>query len=252
MPQDHIIPSPRSLLRRPKPEVGRDILVVALTLVTGATDAIGFLRLGGVFTSVMTGNMVLLGVAGARRDAAVAVHVGVTFCGYVIGTLAGARITHRKGGEASVWPRAFTWALIAELGAFAAFGFGWELTHSHPHGTAAYLLITINAIALGIQSSAVIALAVPGLSTTYLTGTLTHLVASLAKGEHPRTQVRSIAILLALIGGAGSGAVVAVHAPRCVPLVPVGSLAFVLIVGMTRFETGRQGRAMGPPERART
>ncbi|HEX5292883.1 MAG TPA: DUF1275 family protein, partial [Streptosporangiaceae bacterium] len=44
----------------------RDALMVALTLVTGATDAVAFTRLGNVFTSVMTGNMVLLGVAVGR------------------------------------------------------------------------------------------------------------------------------------------------------------------------------------------
>src|SRR5690348_14022958 len=35
----------------------RDGLMIALTLLTGAADATTFIKLGGVFTSVMTGNM---------------------------------------------------------------------------------------------------------------------------------------------------------------------------------------------------
>ena len=40
-----------------------------LTFLTGCADAIGFLALGGAFASVMTGNMVLLGLSAGRGDA---------------------------------------------------------------------------------------------------------------------------------------------------------------------------------------
>ena len=79
------------------PSQRRALLVVVLTLVTGVTDAIGFTRLGGVFTSVMTGNMVLMGVAVGRADALLALHVGVAFCAYVIGGFAGAHIAGIAG-----------------------------------------------------------------------------------------------------------------------------------------------------------
>jgi len=41
----------------------RDSLVVLLTVTTGAVDAASFLALGHVFGSVITGNLVLRGVA---------------------------------------------------------------------------------------------------------------------------------------------------------------------------------------------
>jgi len=41
----------------------RHSLVVVLTFDTGCADATGFLALGGAFSSVMTGNMVLLGLS---------------------------------------------------------------------------------------------------------------------------------------------------------------------------------------------
>jgi uncharacterized membrane protein YoaK (UPF0700 family) len=44
----------------------RDILLVVLTLTTGALDAVTFVRLGKVFSSVITGNLALLGIAAGQ------------------------------------------------------------------------------------------------------------------------------------------------------------------------------------------
>ena len=39
------------------------LIAIALTFGSGATDVASFTRLGGVFTSVMTGNIVFFGLA---------------------------------------------------------------------------------------------------------------------------------------------------------------------------------------------
>jgi uncharacterized membrane protein YoaK (UPF0700 family) len=65
--------------------------VIALTVGTGATNVASFTRLGGVFTSVMTANMVLFGLSLATRSAVLAAHTAVAFGGYVLGAGAGAR-----------------------------------------------------------------------------------------------------------------------------------------------------------------
>src|SRR5262249_42978557 len=67
----------------------RDALTIALTLVTGATDAVAFTRLGGTFTSVMTGNLVLLGVSVGRNQLIAFEHVGVAVVAFIAGTVAG-------------------------------------------------------------------------------------------------------------------------------------------------------------------
>src|SRR5258708_8118543 len=46
------------------------VLAAVLTAGTGAADAISFLRLGNVFTSMMTGNLIQVGVAVGRGDPA--------------------------------------------------------------------------------------------------------------------------------------------------------------------------------------
>ena len=209
------------------PERTRDLLIMVLTVASGATDATGFARLGGVFTSVMTGNMVLLGVSAGRRDASLAAHAGVAFLAYVAGCWMGARMAGEAAPGQSIWPRSVTVALSAELAFFLVFGIWWEAVGGHPSMTVTYPMIAVNAIALGIQSSAVLRFGDPRLSTTYLTGTLTHAVASLS-GRHHSVPARSFVILSALVGGAGFGSVLAIEAPRAVPALPIGALAVVL------------------------
>src|SRR5437667_9049483 len=53
----------------------RDLLLNALTLSSGAIDAISFLALGKVFSAFMTGHIAFLGlrVAGARAPGVVAI-----------------------------------------------------------------------------------------------------------------------------------------------------------------------------------
>jgi uncharacterized membrane protein YoaK (UPF0700 family) len=74
----------------------RDNLLVLLTLTTGAADAASFLRLGHVFSSVITGNVVLLGLAAAIRSVPQAIHSIVAVAGYMVGVLIGAPIAGRR------------------------------------------------------------------------------------------------------------------------------------------------------------
>ncbi|HSN03248.1 MAG TPA: YoaK family protein [Acidimicrobiales bacterium] len=206
----------------------RDGLVVTLTVATGSIDAIGLLRLGGVFTSVMTGNMVLLGVAVGKHDASIAIHTGVAFLAYVLGSFVGARVAGHAEENEHLWPRPVVHALALELAVLVVFGLWWELVGATPSTGIEYALLSLNAIALGIQSSAVLRFGISGLSTTYLTGTLTQFIAGLTKRGAP-LQARSAFILLALIGGAAAGASAAIYAPRLAPLVPI--VALVIVVG---------------------
>jgi hypothetical protein len=68
-------PVSRPIQNTPDGAEFRDGLVVMLTLSTGALDAVTFLCLGKVFSSVITGNLALLGVAAAQHDATLALKV---------------------------------------------------------------------------------------------------------------------------------------------------------------------------------
>jgi uncharacterized membrane protein YoaK (UPF0700 family) len=68
------------------------VIAVALTFASGAMDVSSFTRLGSVFTSVMTGNIVLWGLAAARGSLTLASHTAVAIVGYIAGVAGGSRI----------------------------------------------------------------------------------------------------------------------------------------------------------------
>src|SRR5262249_3582400 len=168
----------------------RDSLVVLLTVTTGAVDAASFLALGSVFSSVITGNLVLLGVAAGTGRPELAVHGGVALAGYVAGVMAGAPPAARPHHAAGTRPPRVTVPLAVELAILAAFGVGGELAGTRPAGGGQLALVAVLAAAMGLQAAAVRRLG--QMSTTYLTSTLTALVAGLVTGSKPDGTARSL------------------------------------------------------------
>jgi uncharacterized membrane protein YoaK (UPF0700 family) len=218
----------------------RDLLVVLLTLPTGTVDAACFLHLGHVFSSVVTGTMVLLGVAAGTHDPALAAHAGVALGSYTCGVLIGAPIAVRSAGRraagsagpAATWPPSVTVALAAEFCILAVFCTGWELQGGRPTGTGQLVLLALVSVSMGIQGAAVRQLG--QMSTTYLTGTLTGIVAVLTTWKKPDGLARSLGVLGALIAGAFVSAIVTAHATRWLPAVILLPLAVVLVLSTAR------------------
>ena len=94
---------------------------------------------------------------------------------------------------------------------------------------------------MGIQSAAVRELG--GMSTTYLTGTLTAVITELATRDRKPGLARSIGVLAAIVFGAAIGGLVAEHAPAWLPVVILTPLAMVLIASIA-FELA--GTPPGP------
>jgi len=206
----------------------RNRLVVLLALVTGATDATGFLALGGAFTSVMTGNMVLMGVAVGSADASAVGLILSAFGGYVAGAALGTRVAGTPQSEDPAWPAAVSRALAIELALFGVFAAAWWLLGSDPSRAWGAPLLALTAMALGLQSSAILRFGVPGLSTTYLTGTLTTVVVRLVSRQPLHTVRHSAATLAALIAGAAAGAALVTQLPAATPALQLILLGAVL------------------------
>ncbi len=211
----------------------RQTLVVTLAVVSGATDAIGLLALGGAFTSVMTGNMVLLGVSISSADGTLAASAGFAILAFCAGAALGARVAGSPQKGDRVWPRAVTVGLAVELVFMCVYAAGWWATGGAPGGGAALGLLLSTAVALGIQSSTVQRFGVSGMSTTYLTGTLTTVVIRLASGRGVREVWHSLEILLGLIAGAALGTALVLLAPMFAPLLQLVALGAVVLVGAT-------------------
>src|SRR5438128_11266433 len=81
----------------------RDLLLNALTVSSGAIDAISFLALGKVFSAFMTGNIAFLGlrVAGAGGPGVVAILVSMA--AFAVGVYLSTRIVKPSEGS-GMWP----------------------------------------------------------------------------------------------------------------------------------------------------
>jgi len=245
----------------------RDGLVVLLTVTTGAVDATSFLDLGHVFSSVITGTLVLLGIAAGTHDAALAVNCAVALASYIAGVVAGAPLAARRAGRwlegwpvrrahratrhHEIWPSWLTVALALEFCILAAFCAGWELAGGHPAGVAQRLLLVAVGVAMGIQGATVRQLG--EVSTTYLTGTLTGVISGLVTGRPPEGLRRSLGIFTAVVIGAILAAVLTTYQPALLPVVVLTPIALVVWLASARFgprpapadQAGRADQASG-------
>lgn len=219
----------------------RHTATVLLALNSGVTDAMGFVGLGGVFTSVMTGNLVLLGVSASSVDGPLALRTVSAIISYVVGAGIGARIVRHQVAQESIWPSVITRALTIEFIMFAIFFAGWVFTAGHPNQLVQLGLLMVNAMALGIQSSAVNRFGVPGLSTTYLTGTLTTVVIRLMTGQRLRDVRQSIEILCAMVVGAIVGAFITTHLRMAAPALQLILVGSTLIIARMHFHRAQVG-----------
>ena len=119
----------------------RDWLLFALTVSSGAVDAISFLALGKVFTAFMTGNLVFLGMGIASHPGAPSIiAVLVSMAGFGLGVyLATLIVTPRqtatdddKESVRVVWPPRVTYALAVSLLPHFGFVVLWIATGGSP------------------------------------------------------------------------------------------------------------------------
>ena len=223
--------------------------MVLLAATSGALDALGFLALGGVFASVMTGNLVLLGLSGGTRNGSLAAHAAVAVAGYVVGVAGGRPVTRAGGGRATAPPPAGPAGCpgrAVELGLVVAFAVGWELVRTQVLHPAQLVLVGLAAIAMGVQSAPIRASTGSTVSTTYLTGTLTGVVATVGAGVgRVRDEWGAVAVMAAALVGAAAAGVVLTERSSLAPLVPLVALVGVLVAARTlvRPASGRSRRA---------
>ena len=200
-----------------------EAILLVMTVVTGMVDAVSFLSLGRVLTANMTGNILLLGFAFAGTSGLSIMRSCAALLAFMTGALIGGRMTFGESGPRTA--RAFGSEGVLLLIA-AAISFGLS------ESSALYPLIAVVGIAMGIRNAVVRKLAVPDLTTTVLTLTITGLVAdsALAGGLNPRWQRRCAAVL-AMGGGALAGALMlrySVALPLCVCAITAGGCSMAM------------------------
>src|SRR5712671_4720269 len=184
-------------------------VLLGMTAVTGIIDAVSFLSLGRVFTANMTGNIVFLAFATAHVSGLSIARSLTALLGFLVGAILGGRVMARASADSQTRFAAQAFLLeVAFLFAASICGFGYRgdlLKHSFQP----FALIALTALAMGTRNAAVRKLAIPDLTTTVLTLTITGIGAdsSLANGNNPRL-ARRVGSIAAMFLGAALGAVV--------------------------------------------
>ena len=210
----------------------RDRTVIGLSMLSfaaGSMDGIGFLALGGVFASALSGNTVLLALAIGQGHFAVALNVIFSILGYVAGVSA-ATVLFAKFGQGSAW------ALVFEAVALAAFAALWLAFGTAPQPVVLQGLIVLSSVGMGLQGGIGQEVGFPGIKTVIFTGTYTTIASNLTtralKGDRPLftpLAMRQISALAAYAGGALIVGVMTAHWLRIAPLLPLAAVLAALV-----------------------
>jgi uncharacterized membrane protein YoaK (UPF0700 family) len=202
-------------------------LLVGMTVITGLVDAFSYLVLGHVFVANMTGNVIFLGFAVVGvRGFAVATQA-LALGAFVVGALGGGLFHWRLGAHAG---RHLAVATGIQLLLMVAATVLCAWVAGSVGGAARYWLVALLAVALGIQNATARGLAVPDLTTTVLTMTITGIAADAPPvgGGGMRAGRRLISVG-AMLAGAAVGAALIVRSQLTAPLLVAVVLMAVIV-----------------------
>jgi uncharacterized membrane protein YoaK (UPF0700 family) len=176
---------------------GRNVaLACALSALAGYVDGIGFLHLGGLFVSFMSGNSTRMGVSLAEGQWWHAAKSLGLIALFVIGAAAGSRIVLGRGTNRQPWVLLAEALLLAAAALCDAFGLS----------SAA---VAAMVLAMGLENAVFQIEGGAGLGLTYVTGALVkvgQLLATALTGGARWAWVPNLLLWAALVMGASCGA----------------------------------------------
>jgi uncharacterized membrane protein YoaK (UPF0700 family) len=153
-------------------------MLLLLAGVSGSIDAIGYLKLGHVLTANMTGTTVLLGIAAGQGKLLSAVRSLAALAGFMTGVAAGTVLVNRRD---STWVRTLSESLGMECVLVAAMAVFWLAFMRKEPSLVVFGCIVLSSVAMGMQSATIRHLKIPGIVTTYISGTITAVVTGIVK-----------------------------------------------------------------------
>jgi uncharacterized membrane protein YoaK (UPF0700 family) len=223
----------------------RDVLLFFLAAASGSSDGWSYLGLGHAFVANMTGNTVLSGIAVFQKDKELLPPLIALIC-YALGAASAAFFT-RKVHAGVTWARPITLTLLLEALIMAAAEAAWIAITLHSLALPLHVLLGCVAFAIGLQSGAMLQLKIPGIVTTYITGTWTTLMSGLVRfareksHETPRQKLQFEERLFMQAGVIAVYFLAAVltgwlflHSPLVVGAVSAGSVLIVALYAAVR------------------
>jgi uncharacterized membrane protein YoaK (UPF0700 family) len=210
--------------------------LLVLTFTTGLVDAVSYLGLGRVFSANMTGNVVLLGFGIAGSGGLPVVAPLVSLAAFLAGAVAGGVLAKRLGDR---HPQHIATTLAIEVSLLGIAAVLAAVITIHPNAPSGDILIALLALAMGVRNATVRTLAIPDLTTTVLTMTLTAMAAdSPLTGGSGQGLTRRVSAVAAMLTGALAGALL-LKASLVLPLVAAAVLA--LLTWLVYIPAARRG-----------
>ena len=207
-------------------------LLVMLTVVTGLVDAFSYLDLRHVFVANMTGNVVFLafdlgGAPGFVWWASV-----LAIVTFLIGAFTGGRISRAYGQHRG--RHLCIAAAVQAILLLAAFSISLAVNSPYTDRSLAVLVVLLG-LGMGLQNATARSLAVPDLTTTVLTLTLTGITSdSAAKGGPAGKLGRRFVSIASMFVGAIVGAVLIETNHHAWPLLIATVILAAVIAGSSR------------------
>jgi uncharacterized membrane protein YoaK (UPF0700 family) len=203
-------------------------ILLGLTVATGVVDAVSILSLGRVFVANMTGNVVFVGFAIARAPGFSLTASVVAVAGFLAGAVAGGEAGRRLGADRAVLLAA---VVAGELALIALAAVVAAVAGEPFAARTGDLLAGLCAMAMGAQNAVARRLAVPDLTTTVLTMTLTGMAVDLDPASRERALPRRLLAVGSMLGGAVAGAELDLHVSAAATLAALTALLAVVALG---------------------
>ncbi|QXX74429.1 YoaK family protein [Methylovirgula sp. HY1] len=160
--------------------IGHPAFVLAcLSLASGCTDVLTFLKLGEVFTSAMTGNTALLGIALSHGKMLAASRSLTALFGFMVGAGLAAVIYNLVQASGPKAGTGLRWLLGLELVCLGGCTALWSVSSNPIEARSLYPIIVLSALSMGIQGLAAQRISSSGISTIVFTSALIRIVTSL-------------------------------------------------------------------------
>jgi uncharacterized membrane protein YoaK (UPF0700 family) len=204
-------------------------------------DAISFLAFG-VFTSAMSGNTIVLGIAIGQHAWGLGINAGLALIAYMLGAAASSCVS----GDSTNPRRGLALLIFGQMILLVALAAIW-LTHETTlqRSDVRFVLIVLAALAMGVQATAAQSLRLSGIITVVFTGTLTAIARAVAERLLRRSRALSDDTKRQITSWAcyGAGAIIAAAvqvrtgAAALVPMVTSGAA----LMATCRYKSSGEG-----------
>jgi uncharacterized membrane protein YoaK (UPF0700 family) len=203
--------------------------IAALSAVAGCVDTFGYLTLGHIFTSNLTGNTGVMTIAAVGHNADEAMRRGIVIVLFFGGAIVGAGLVDDATQPHQLRRGLFVEAILL----LAVVALAWGGAGVDPRSAGWFATAALLSVAMGLQNAALAHPFGEATHTTHLTGPVTDLGTDLvrwlrapagAKEPSTRRMRRIAGRIVGFAGGGLAGAVLFASAHGLTPIVPAAAL----------------------------